>query len=495
MYFGARVSNIFLRAFTSLLLCFALLPPSLAFSPPLTGGLRVSLSPSPRLATSLPRRSTGGLYSVIMASHGLGFDFGTSGVRINVVSSTTLEVVHADSRAYSEQSADVWSNAMDELLLAIPEKIRSDIDRISVSGTSASVLLATPSGASRGPRMYDFSVVGAPKGEEAMAMIKREAPAGHCVRSATSSLAKVLCWGLEEPIEKGVKVAHQADFLAHRLTGEGAPVTSDWNNMLKFGYDPMEDEYPGWVKSLTGACGLGTEQLPRVVPPGGLVGEVCEEARQKYGLTEGCRVMGGTTDSIAAFIAAGTKGAGEAVTSLGSTIAIKLLSETRIDESDFGVYSHRLGDVWLVGGSSNVGCAVLRQQKFTGEEMADLSAGIDPLSPPPEGIRYYPLTKVGERFPVNDPSKQPVLTPVPDSRKDFLHGLLHGIAEVERDGYKVLAKMGASEVTKVLTAGGGSVNPTWTKMREGMIGCTVERAANSDAAYGVALLALGRHLS
>lgn len=34
---------------------------------------------------------------------------------------------------------------------------------------------------------------------------------------------------------------------------------------------------------------------------------------------------------------------GEAVTSLGSTMAIKLLSETPVNNAKFGLYSHRLG--------------------------------------------------------------------------------------------------------------------------------------------------------
>lgn len=63
----------------------------------------------------------------------------------------------------------------------------------------------------------------------------------------------------------------------------------------------------------------------------------------------------GTTDSIAAFLAAGVDAPGQAVTSLGSTLAIKLLSETRVDDARYGVYSHRLGDSWLVGGASNTG--------------------------------------------------------------------------------------------------------------------------------------------
>lgn len=54
-------------------------------------------------------------------------------------------------------------------------------------------------------------------------------------------------------------------------------------------------------------------------------------------------------DSIAAFLAAGVMQPGEAVTSLGSTMAIKMVSTSRVDDAAFGIYSHRLGDLWLVG--------------------------------------------------------------------------------------------------------------------------------------------------
>jgi sugar (pentulose or hexulose) kinase len=56
-------------------------------------------------------------------------------------------------------------------------------------------------------------------------------------------------------------------------------------------------------------------------------------------------VCAGTTDSIAAFVAAGVSQPGEAVTSLGSTLAVKLLSQQRVDDAAYGVYSHKLGEL------------------------------------------------------------------------------------------------------------------------------------------------------
>ena len=72
-------------------------------------------------------------------------------------------------------------------------------------------------------------------------------------------------------------------------------------------------------------------------------------------------------DSNAAFIAAGVTQPGEAVTSLGSTLAVKLLSETRVDRAEYGIYSHRLGDAWLVGQLTcpAIGCQLQCLQVFS----------------------------------------------------------------------------------------------------------------------------------
>lgn len=60
-------------------------------------------------------------------------------------------------------------------------------------------------------------------------------------------------------------------------------------------------------------------------------------------------------DSTSAFIAAGVQGPGEAVSSWGSTFAAKLLSDRRVDNAQYGVYSQRIGNSWLVGESPLLG--------------------------------------------------------------------------------------------------------------------------------------------
>lgn len=484
--------------------------PAVAYHGP---GMRVTTGRSTRnrvhrkrgsclMSTSLevvpaPPRTLGSLEG---DAYALGFDFGTSGVRCCVVDARGQVVASPGGYAWStagerQQEANDWVSALHAQLDALPAEVRKRVTRIAVSGTSSSMLLVdgdtSEPAKNRGrPRMYDFSVkkqASGASGEDALALISACAPEGHTVRSATSTLAKLLAYHYESPLAPGEMLAHQADFVASKLTG--GMLASDWHNALKLGYDVKSLKYPDWMTSgPIGEIILG--RLPSVVRPGEPIGQVSPEILERWGFADDCTVVGGTTDSIAAFIAAGACDVGDAVTSLGSTVAIKLLSSCAVDDASRGVYSHRLGDRWLVGGASNAGCAVLREQSFDAEELKTLSDQIDPDSLPPHD-NYYPLSgnTVGERFPRPDDSAVGVLTPVPDERSAFLHCILHGISKVEAEGYAVLAELGADKLKRVLTSGGGAQNPTWTAMRQRMLGVPTSRADSIDAAYGASLLA------
>ncbi len=277
---------------------------------------------------------------------------------------------------------------------------------------------------------------------------------------------------------------HQADWLAAQLHGRFG--LSDYHNSLKLGYDPETQSYPSWFNQPY--FEPIQRLLPQVVPPGSTLGLIQRTVAQDLGLPDGLEICAGTTDSIAAFLASGIVNPGEAVTSLGSTLVLKLLSQTRVDQGEFGIYSHRLGQQWLVGGASNTGGAVLAQF-FSSAALKQLSQRIDPQVSSP--LQYYPLLKPGERFPYNQPDYPPCLEPRPDDSIEFLHGLLESMARIESEGYRKLALEGATTLTNVLTAGGGAQNKTWTQIRQRVMGVPVGPSAYTEAAYGAARLAMG----
>ncbi|MBD2340928.1 FGGY-family carbohydrate kinase [Calothrix sp. FACHB-156] len=407
----------------------------------------------------------------------LGIDFGTSGARAIVIDAeATIQAEIKYPWEIATDWVDVWQQALFTLLASIPEALRQEIQAIAINGTSSTVLLVDAAGKPvDAPLLYNDA-----RGSVMLEQLKSIAPENHTVVSATSSLAKLL-WMVQLPnFNQARYFQHQADWLAFLLHGRLG--ISDYHNALKLGYDVEELEYPQWLENLHIPI-----QLPQVLPPGTPIGQISPDIAAKFGLRHDCVVCAGTTDSIAAFLASGAKSPGEAVTSLGSTLVLKLLSRTRVEDARYGIYSHRLGDLWLTGGASNTGGAVLRQF-FTDAELKNLSSQIDASTA--SQLDYYPLLKPGDRFPINDPNLPPRLEPRSDNPVEFLHGLLESIARIERSGYELLQKMGADQLTQVYTAGGGAANNTWNAIRERYLKVPVVSSKKTEAAYGTALLAM-----
>ncbi|XP_034681956.1 D-ribulose kinase isoform X2 [Vitis riparia] len=414
----------------------------------------------------------------------LGMDFGTSGARFVLIDKQgTIQA--QGKREYpllymSEETMDwvsSWKKTLFSLLEDVPVSLRPLIASISIDGTSATTMIidSTTGEPLWRPFLYNESC------PDALPIVKSIAPANHTVCSGSSTLCKLVSWwNSDDSNKEHALLLHQADWLLWLLHGKLG--ISDYNNALKVGYDPEHDSYPSWLLSQP-----YSRVLPSVKAPGASIGYLQEDIRTQFGFPKDCVVCTGTTDSIAAFLAARATQPGKAVTSLGSTLAIKLLSTSRIEDARFGVYSHRLDDKWLVGGASNTGGAVLRQI-FTDEQLEKLSEQINPMEASP--LDYYPLHAVGERFPVADPKMVPRLQPRPESDVEYLHGILESIARIEAKAYSLLKYMGATQVDEVFTAGGGAKNRTWAKIRERVLGLPVSRAIQTEAAYGAALLAL-----
>ena len=416
----------------------------------------------------------------------LGLDFGTSGARACVIEGDK-SIVWEQQVAYAnpvEQTPIDWRGALHALLSALPKNIAAQLRGLAIDGTSATVLLC------------DAQLVPLPacllyhdsRAQLQAAQLQAIAPANHIVCTATSSLAKFLWLTQQDGITSAAYFLHQADWLTTLLSGQ--PGISDYHNALKTGYDVEQLCWPDWVMALPHA-----HLLPQVIAPGEMIGRIQPDIAKHFGIHPHCAIHAGTTDSNAAFIASDIHELGVGVTSLGSTLVLKQLSTQRITAPEYGVYSHRYGNLWLVGGASNAGGAALRHY-FSDEQLATLSERINPLQDSP--LDYYPLSKPGERFPINDAHLAPrplrfspgQVTSGAVNEVEFLHGLLQGLARIEAAGYAKLTELGAPPLTRVITNGGGAKNKIWQKMRARLLAVPVSAAVNSEAAYGSALLCL-----
>jgi sugar (pentulose or hexulose) kinase len=167
-------------------------------------------------------------------------------------------------------------------------------------------------------------------------------------------------------------------------------------------------------------------------------------------------------------------------------LTLKLLSDRPVFSPRHGVYSHRMGERWLVGGASNTGGKALLRY-FTPARMSELAPGLRPDRP--TGLHWHPLPEPGERFPVADPTLAFDPQPLPADEIVLYQGLLEGMAEVEQGAYGLLAELGAPPLYSVRTVGGGAANLAWMDIRAGLLGVPMLSPVNLEAGYGAALLA------
>ena len=418
----------------------------------------------------------------------LGLDVGTTGVRANLISedariltaaSTALPPSTEHEDMLCQQPDDWWHAVVDCLQKITLQHDCSGLQAMAIDGTSGTTLLTDSSNLPISPALMYNDVRSA---NQLKVLCAEVPPVIACSRS--SALLKASYLYRKYAASREFFIQQQADWILARFSGK--PGISDWNNALKLGYDVEKLKWPDWLTAID----MGRGVFPEVFPPGTAVATISPQIARQTGLPASTQLHVGSTDSIAAFIASGASQPGDAVTSLGSTLVLKLCTRTPVTSYTHGIYSHRLDEQrWLAGGASNSGGAVLLRE-FTPGEIINLSEKIKPGQK--TGLSYYPLPAKGERFPVPDTEKMPVMQPVPNDRVMYLQAILEGIAEIENRGYDLLEELGGDTIKSVRTCGGGAANSAWSTIRQRIVNRPFLPAKQTEAAYGSALLAAGR---
>jgi len=410
----------------------------------------------------------------------IGVDVGTSGVRA-VCADAHMHLVDMQSIEFAsitDNRADPagWAAAVAQVLTELVKRVPKDqIRAIAVDGTSGTMIVTDDQGQPVSQAMMYNDTC---EDKSILTLISHHAPATSAAHGASSGLAKAI---ILSRTSDAACIQHEADWIAAGLSGSTG--LSDENNALKSGYDPVSQSWPDWIQQ----TGMDPSKLPKVLRAGQPIGQAKGWLAKQVGLSENTLVVAGTTDGCASFLATGAAEPGDAVTVLGSTLTIKLLSESPIYAPSFGIYSHKIGKTWLAGGASNTGGKVLAHY-FSADELIKHSNSLDTSAL--LGLDYYPLLNPGERFPVNDSNMQPRLEPRPESDAQFLQAMLEGIGSVEKLAYSRLVQLGGPELRSVRTVGGGAANQAWTEIRKSLLpNVPFKESMSEHAATGTAVLA------
>jgi len=429
----------------------------------------------------------------------IGLDLGTQGVRCVAVTPEgevtgqaerpLAPTVHPQP-GHSEQDPLAWWQACTEALQALVAQVRPHvIGAISVDSTSGTFLLV---GRDRRPLtpaiMYNDQRAGAEAQQVAPLARDFTARCGYGF-PATFALPKLLWVKRHWPHrwEQTTRVLSAADWVVLRLTGCLCP--SDWSNMLKLGYDLIERRWPAFLDTL----GLSQDRLPEVVAPGNTLGRVGREGAEQTGLPEGTLVVAGCTDGTASLLASGVSRPGEVNSTLGTTLALRGVSDRLVRDLQGRVYCHLHPDgYWLPGGASNTGARPLAERFGERALREDTAAAV---AAAPYATVVYPLSGRGERMPFASSEAEAVVVQADGERPGQeqevgLGAWLQGQALVERWCFELLEELGAPVGDWAAATGGAAANDAWLQLRADVLGRQLKRPRHAFAAYGAALLAM-----
>lgn len=429
----------------------------------------------------------------------MGIDVGTQGVRcvvsdmmgnISASCSVPFEKINIASReGWYEQSPADWAKAAKTAIRACTDRLPfpEAITAISVDGTSGTIV---PLDENMRPLtngiMYNDPRASAQSKRIHAELGDLEQKLGYKF-SASFSLPRIL-WIHDEMPEVYAKTrvfAHQADYIAGMLCGEYA--VSDYSNALKTGYDPIDQR---WPQAFEDKLRLDPAKFPKIVAPGAAIAHLTRQTCEELNLPESAIIVGGSTDGYASALAAGAVGEGKWASIIGTTFVLKGVTRNLIRDVNGSGYSHMLPDgKWLLGGAANLGGKTLNyargEKSF--DEMNALSEALIPT-----GVRCYPLTGMGERFPFVLPNCEAFYMGDVTGGKLY-PAVMEGVGYAERFALEHMSKLGCAVGDTVYTAGGACRSELWMKIRASILNRRLAAPETAEAAMGSALIAASNY--
>ena len=198
-----------------------------------------------------------------------GLDFGTSGARISIIN-FHKKLVYSNSVPYlcSFKNPNSWINSCEKLIGCLPIEVKSNLQKLALSGTSGTLTASNLRGESIGEAIsYDQAC------NEHKILLESLTSGEDHLRTPYSSLAKAL--KLIDKYGTNILLRHQSDW----ITGW---FLKDWThgeegNNLKLGWDLEKESWPkSYLNTSWQKC------LPQIVKSGKIIGQVNFDLAERF---------------------------------------------------------------------------------------------------------------------------------------------------------------------------------------------------------------------
>ncbi len=289
------------------------------------------------------------------------------------------------------------------------------------------------------------------------------------------------------------RVVSIKEWIAYRLTGAWA-----CDEQLASTTGLLGLREGTWCPAVLEAVGLRESQLSPVVPVDHVVGRVTSQTAGVTGLPAGLRVIVGGSDGGLANLGAGVEASGQRVITVGTSGAIRRISQVPVLDPQARTWCYRLdGHRFFAGGAINNGGLALgwcHRQFFADMSLGDMLAAAAGVPAGCDGLRVQPYL-TGERSPCWRPEATGTCTGLrlSHTRAHLARAVIEGVAACLADVWDAMPPREAdgpdAHGQPVRMTGGLVRSPVACQVIADMLGVTLELIEVEDAsALGAAMI-------
>jgi xylulokinase len=278
------------------------------------------------------------------------------------------------------------------------------------------------------------------------------------------------------------------DYIIYRLTGQFATDRV----IAHFGgfYDLRTRT---WNARLLEAAGIDDEQLPVILEPGSVAGQVHRQAAEELGIPAGTPVCVGANDQLAGAVGVGNVRPGVISEATGTALALLATTDELLADERLCVGHHALPDAEYALAFAITSAIVLtwlRDLCGAGDDYEAFLRGVEAIPPGSDGLTVLPHFG-GTGTPTYNPEARGALVGLTlgHTRTHLARATMEACACLLQECLEPIIDSGVA-VESVRSMGGAARSDAWLQMKADLLGLPVERPACSDAAcLGAAMLA------
>ena len=303
-----------------------------------------------------------------------------------------------------------------------------------------------------------------------------------------------------EIFKKTYKFMLLQDYMIYKLSGEICGEATLYNS--SYYYDIMKFEY---IDSMLDFIGISNKQLPEIVRPGTIVGNITQEIADITNFSRNTKVVTGAMDQVCGAIGAGNVKKGIATESTGSAFAMVITTTEPVINYDYKLpcILHAVKDTYALMPYSSTGGMVLKWFKDKFCELENRQANkknisvfkiLDSLAAEvpagSEGLLMLPFL-TGAFFPEYNPLARAIYfgIGINHSKGHFIRAILEALGYMMRNDIEIIQKLGIP-VEKIISIGGGASSALWSSIKADICKINVEIPSYTETALlGAAIIA------